>query len=819
MDPSAKKPPEVLCTTQEDAVWVTEEFGRRYDPLRPSLIVTSGHGCYPVILFKEPLVVAGPEDLKKLELLGRRYHNALHAIACERGFTGAVEYCDPAKVLRLPGTLNWKDPQDPRPVCLTHENDARFNVCNLDEILPPLGPTLFAVGAADSLCTMKQPEVVVTLATKKGSEITEHWIAALEEAHPLFGPTWAYQRTDLPDQTCSGYDMSLANIGVALGLEDQQIADLLMENRSRFPHKKQDRRGASYGKYLQRTIARAHEQRGAGTESVEGQELDGAAACTAPDINSEQAVLDRGADAALPGSPANDDTEPQPVADETVIENGSATKNNQGPCESDSGPGATPAVPQQQDAQVATTKAPAAPSETEKDGCRGRQAVAAPALDNASIFERMAPYPAPMGPAAYYGLTGDFIHLIEPHTEADPNFMLAQFLAYAGNLFGRSPFVWVAGQKHHANLFATGVGATSSGRKGSASGPLDLFFTETDPNWVMNHQSGLSSGEGLIWCVRDPIIKRERVKGKEGGYEDVVVDPGVDDKRVLVKQSEFFGALQVMRRMGNTLSPVIRDAWDKGFLKSMTKNSPAQATDAHISIIGNITKEELLRGMLGGEMDNGFANRFLWLCSKRSKSLPEGGRLQEEMHGGRWKELVTRLQGAYESACKTGALSRDEDAANLWGRDNAPEIGEYSKLTRDRHGLFGGATSRAAAQVLRLSMVYALLDCANEIRRPHLEAALEVWRYCEDSAKYIFGDSLGDPTADAILRALRQSAAGLSRQDMHSLFGGNQKAAEIQRALLVLHNAGLARFDKEEKEGRGRKPERWFASVWKDRQA
>jgi len=70
-----------------------------------------------------------------------------------------------------------------------------------------------------------------------------------------------------------------------------------------------------------------------------------------------------------------------------------------------------------------------------------------------------------------------------------------------------------------------------------------------------------------------------------------LVDPGVADKRLLVQQSEFFGALQAMKRQGNNLSPTMRDAFDKGHLNSMVKNSPAKATDAHITIVGNITKE------------------------------------------------------------------------------------------------------------------------------------------------------------------------------------------------------------------------------------
>ena len=85
--------------------------------------------------------------------------------------------------------------------------------------------------------------------------------------------------------------------------------------------------------------------------------------------------------------------------------------------------------------------------------------------------------------------------------------------------------------------------------------------------------------------------------------EDVCVDPGVLDKRVLVIQSEFYGALAAMKRQGNTLSAVMRDAWDKGDLRTIVKNSPAKATDAHLSIIANITRDELLRGMLVDDFD------------------------------------------------------------------------------------------------------------------------------------------------------------------------------------------------------------------------
>ena len=127
---------------------------------------------------------------------------------------------------------------------------------------------------------------------------------------------------------------------------------------------------------------------------------------------------------------------------------------------------------------------------------------------------------------------------------------------------------------------------------------------------------GLSSGEGLIYAVRD------RVEGENKKGETVVLDEGVEDKRLLVLEAELAGVLKVMSREGNTLSPVIRQAWDDGTLQTLTKNSPMKATEAHVSIIGHITKAELLRHLTETEAANGFANRFVWLLVRRSKELP-----------------------------------------------------------------------------------------------------------------------------------------------------------------------------------------------------
>ena len=80
----------------------------------------------------------------------------------------------------------------------------------------------------------------------------------------------------------------------------------------------------------------------------------------------------------------------------------------------------------------------------------------------------------------------------------------------------------------------------------------------------------------------------------------------------------------------------------------------------------------------------------------------------------------------------------------------------YPRLAGDRFELFGAVTSRAEAQTMRLALVYALLDGSSVIEAQHLNAGLAVWSYCEASARLIFGDAVGDVSADQMLKALRR---------------------------------------------------------------
>jgi hypothetical protein len=106
--------------------------------------------------------------------------------------------------------------------------------------------------------------------------------------------------------------------------------------------------------------------------------------------------------------------------------------------------------------------------------------------------------------------------------------------------------------------------------------------------------------------------------------------------------------------------------------------------------------------------------------------------------------------------------------------------------------------------------LYALLDCSPEVQVEHLKAALACWRYCEDSARWIFETRTGDKNADRILAALKVAGAnGLTKwQITADVFNRHATKFEINEALRTLYALRLA-YRTEEKTG-GRSSERWF---------
>lgn len=391
--------------------------------------------------------------------------------------------------------------------------------------------------------------------------------------------------------------------------------------------------------------------------------------------------------------------------------------------------------------------------------------------------------PRDLQPEALYGVAGEAVRIFAPHTESSPAALLASFLVMVGNVLGRGPHYWIEGARHGTNLFINLVGPSSHARKGTATRRVDELISCIDCNWTKNIARGLSSGEGLIHHVRDPRIERVPVKraGRyTGDYDEVEIDPGVADKRAMIREEEFASVLKVATREGNTLSVRIREAWDNVRMGSLTKGSKETATDPHISILGHVTETELRRNLTETESANGFANRFLWVCTHRSQFLPRGGGKPN------LSPLAWRIHERVEAASKLDRMEFSGDAGSIWDA-------VYPVLSTRPPGLLGSVTSRAESQVLRLAVLYAALDATALIQIPHLLAALAFWDFCDRSCHYLFGTATGDDVADAIEEALIEVYPGyLTRTEIRDRLGRHAPPGRIPRALATLARAGRA---------------------------
>ena len=388
-------------------------------------------------------------------------------------------------------------------------------------------------------------------------------------------------------------------------------------------------------------------------------------------------------------------------------------------------------------------------------------------------------WPAPPDEAVFSGLAGQIVAALAPHTEADPVAILVSLLVGFGSVVGSEPHYRVGPTAHRTNEFAVLVGPSGAGRKGSSWDAVEAILARVDPRWADQRVvSGLSSGEGLIWHLRD---------------RDDGITP---DRRLLVLEPEYASVLKAVSRESSTLSPVVRNAWDHRVLQVITKHDPARASDAHLSIVAHITADELLRHVGATEIANGFLNRFLLICVRRSRLLPEGGQPDPA--------TIASASGTLTDAARFAGWAQqvrmDDQARATWWR-------AYPRLSATRPGLWGAATARAEAHVVRLALLYALLDNKARITATHLQSALALWDYAARSALYLFGDSLGDPMADEIRRALAEHPEGLTRSELRDLFSRNRTRAEIGRALDLLAGAGLARSTTQRE--RGRPIEHW----------
>jgi hypothetical protein len=219
----------------------------------PTIVVATGNGAHAWWLFKEPLLFENDQERRDAARLVTRWHTLLRLNAAARGWA-FDRLSDLARVLRIPGTVNGKDPANPKEVTVDRFTDRRYNFSDFEEALDEAAvpdPETEERAVREWAERFQDKPLVINPAARIPQETLDGWMAQ----DMRFRNTWLRQRHDLKDQSQSGYDLALADFGVEAGLSEQQIVDLIVHHRSLYAQKQRTRID-----YFQRTIAKAYRQ-------------------------------------------------------------------------------------------------------------------------------------------------------------------------------------------------------------------------------------------------------------------------------------------------------------------------------------------------------------------------------------------------------------------------------------------------------------------------------------------------------------------------------------------------------------------------------
>nr|WP_042182592.1 DUF3987 domain-containing protein [Kibdelosporangium sp. MJ126-NF4]CEL15092.1 hypothetical protein [Kibdelosporangium sp. MJ126-NF4]CTQ93314.1 hypothetical protein [Kibdelosporangium sp. MJ126-NF4] len=372
--------------------------------------------------------------------------------------------------------------------------------------------------------------------------------------------------------------------------------------------------------------------------------------------------------------------------------------------------------------------------------------------------------------AALHGPVGKAVRRIHPTTEAHPAGVLVQTLAMLGAMVGDGPHVMIGGSQHPARIWPLIIGPTGVGRKGESLAQAKKFVSSFNSfsSYFVEHclASGLASGEGVV-----------------AHFADRTNPEDTQDRRLVVTEKEFARTLTASKRESSTLGPLLRTLWEEDSAQVMTRTDPLKASGVHLVVIGHITARELRMKLSGADVSGGTANRFLPIAVRQWQLLDD--ETQEPDLAGIAAELEPRLHRAHVAA--PARYRRTEAAGAYWKQ-------VYRVLCDSEvDGPLGEVLARAPAYVLRLALLYALIDGATAIHPEHIRAGLAIVKYAADTAKDVFGDLSGDSDLDKLSAGIRRAGPkGMTQTEVSALFGRNRSTEQINTLIAQLTEQGAA---------------------------
>jgi len=395
---------------------------------------------------------------------------------------------------------------------------------------------------------------------------------------------------------------------------------------------------------------------------------------------------------------------------------------------------------------------------------------------------------------AYYGPLGELARRHQTQIPVNLAAFYAMLLPAIGWLIGRRAMIEVSRDKHYCNLFTVIVGRTGCG-KGTSWNIVQALVEQIDPTCTKRLHRDVASAPGLIGLVRDASTV---TKGKKA-----IEVSGITDKRCFVLFEEMDNLFTAIGRQGSTLEKLWNMAYDGRSLENNARDRE-KATNPHISCVCQITDDSFRDAVgtvsRGRGRSNGFFNRFITVRAIKERSLPRGGKMPDV------GDLIQEIQSALVAL---GSVDSDSPKIIQWHPSTHKEWDAFDAAMDGEHAFLsglGGLAARLKPNVMRIAMLFAVIDRDEFIRPDHLRAAKAFCLHCIDDSRGFFDrsrPSSAKPSLDD--RLLTIAATGpCTLTDFHKRLGRKgYETKELRDSLARLVKGGeLLTEDSESDHGR-----------------
>lgn len=301
----------------------------------------------------------------------------------------------------------------------------------------------------------------------------------------------------------------------------------------------------------------------------------------------------------------------------------------------------------------------------------------------------------------------DYLALVAPASEAPDQFHLATALSLAGATFGRSVCTRYVSKSIYGNLYQMLVGSAGTSRKDTAIRfGVDLPFQKSSSGMMhtptYNPMSDIGSAQGLI--------KELSEKPNTFLY--------ITEYQRLSQQAH--------RQSTSTIIPTLTAAWDTPLeLQNKTIGSSMQARLPYLSILAAVQPGILAEEMNAGDIQNGYATRWLYVPGiGKPDGLPNPPEIEEKVAYKLYARLLD-ITKTYNQGGTETRLYLSPDGEERWA--------EWYHADRKR-GHAGedeaSMASRLALHIRKIAVIYAALTQANAITPEHLEPAIAYVEWC-----------------------------------------------------------------------------------------